>query len=59
MVKIGMELDTGMARHDQHPATGAADAGRVGLLGAGQTRQGLAAAVYPCVGPAPLDLLTP
>ncbi|MEE8276108.1 MAG: hypothetical protein V3R75_03025 [Alphaproteobacteria bacterium] len=48
-----------MARHDQHPATGAADAGRVGLLSVGQTRQGLAAAVYPYVGPAPLDLLTP
>ncbi len=59
MVKIGMELDTDMARHDQHPATGAADTGRVGFLSVGQTRQGLAAAVYPYVGPAPLDLLTP
>ncbi len=55
MVKIGMDLDIGMDAHPQMQPARAAD-----FAGNGQTRQGLLAeAVYPYVGPAPLDLLTP
>ena len=55
MVKIGMELDTGMNAHQPMQPARAADS-----AGNGQTRRGLlAATVYPCVGPARLDLLAP